>query len=166
MRRATDGRSWIFVHPRCVRDRSEDLEEVQAMVEAGELEIAIDELRWLLSGCNEFIAAHRLLGDLAIAADNDIPLARGHYGAGYQLGLQALRRAKMPKPLLYAHPANAAFFEAGRGLAWSLAKLDKELMACEIIDTLLRLDPGDPLKLRAMLDDIRSGGLPIVELDL
>ena len=74
------------MHPRCVRDRAEDLEEVRAMIEAGELEIALDELRWLLADCREFIAAHVLLGELAVATQGDLPLARGHFGAGYQLG--------------------------------------------------------------------------------
>ena len=92
------------------------------MIDAGETDIALDEFRWLLSGCSEFIAAHVLLGDLARDA-NDMPLARGHYGAGYQLGLQTLRRAKMPKPLLYSQPANQSFFEAGRGLVWALEKM-------------------------------------------
>ena len=117
VRRTTDGRSWVLLHPRCARNRAEDLEEVQLMIKAGEADIALDELRWLLSGCAEFIAAHVLLGDLARDA-GDVPLARGHYGAGYQLGMQTLRRAKMPKPLLYSQPANRAFFEAGRGLMW------------------------------------------------
>ena len=152
------------MHPRCARDRAEDLEEVQAMVEAGEFEIAVDELRWLLADCHEFIAAHALLGELALAAHNDIPLARGHFGAGYQLGLQTLRRAKMPKPLLYSQPANRPFFAAGQGLAGCLAKLDKLDMAKEVVDTLLKLDPSDPLKLRAMLDEILSGGKPMVDL--
>jgi hypothetical protein len=147
MRRTTDGRSWVFVHPRCVRDRAEDLDEVRMMIEAGETEVALDELRWLLSGCGEFVAAHVLLGDLARDA-NDLPLARGHYGAGYQLGLQTLRRANMPKPVLYSQPANRPVFEAGRGLAASLEKLDKLQMAREVVDTLLELDPSDPLSLR------------------
>jgi hypothetical protein len=163
VRRSTDGRSWIFVHPRCARDRAEDLEEVQLMVDAGETDIALDELRWLLSGCSEFIAAHVMLGDLARDA-NDIPLARGHYGAGYQLGLQTLRRGKMPKPLLYSQPANRPFFEAGRGLIWSLEKQDKRPMADEIVSTLLELDSTDPLHIRAMIDELRSGGAPIVDL--
>ncbi len=163
MRHSTDGHSWVFVHPRCVRDRSEDLEEVQQMIDAGETEIALDELRWLLSGCTEFIAAHVLLGDLAI--DNgDLPLARGHYGAGYQLGLQTLRRAKMPKPLLYSQPANRPFFEAGRGLIACLEKLGKRQMVDEVVETLLELDPSDPLQLRAMLDGLRTHGAPIVDL--
>ena len=106
----------MFVHPRCVRDRAEDLEEVRVMIEAGELEIAVDELRWLLSGCAEFIAAHVLLGELAVAMHDDLPLARGHFGAGYQLGLQTLRRAKMPKPLLYSQPATGRSSKRAAGL--------------------------------------------------
>jgi hypothetical protein len=93
-----------------------------------------------------------------------LPLARGHYGAGYQLGLQTLRRAKMPKPLLCEQPANRAFFEAGRGLAWSLEKQGKPQMADEIATTLTELDPSDPMSLRAMLDELRSGGAPVVDL--
>jgi hypothetical protein len=163
MRRSTDGKSWVFVHPRCARDRAEDLEEVQSMIEAGETDVALDELRWLLSGCGEFIAAHVLLGDLARDA-NDIPLARGHYGAGYQLGLQTLRRSKMPKPLLYSQAANRSFLEAGRGLIWALEKMNQPQMAEEIVRTVTDLDPSDPLHVRTMLDELRSGGAPIVNL--
>jgi len=133
------------------------------MIEAGEMDVALDELRWLLSGCGEFIAAHVLLGKVARAGD-DLPLARGHYGAGYQLGLQTLRRAKMPKPLLYLQLANQPFFEAGQGLVWSLEKLGKPQMAEEIVATLIELDPSDPLRLRSMLDELRSGGAPIINL--
>jgi hypothetical protein len=62
--------------------------------------------------------------------------------------LQTLRRAKMPKPLLYSEPANRPFFDAGRGLIESLRKLDQSQMADEIVETLLQLDPSDPLRLR------------------
>jgi hypothetical protein len=163
VRRSDDGRSWVFVHPRCARDRSEDLDEVRAMIDAGESDIAIDELRWLLSGCAEFIAAHVLLGDLARDA-GDVNLARGHYGAGYQLGLQTLRRAKMPSPLAYSQAANRPFFEAGRGLAWALEKLGKAQMAEEVVATLAELDSSDPLGLRRMIDELRSGGAPVIDL--
>jgi hypothetical protein len=165
VRRATDGRSWVFVHPRCARDRAEDLEEVLMMIEAGETDVAMDELRWLLSGCAEFIAAHVLLGELARSA-GDVPLARGHYGAGYQLGLQTLRRAKMPKPVLYSQLANQPFFEAGQGLVWSLETMSKPQLAEEVVATLAELDPADPLRLKSMLDEMRSGGAPVVELKL
>jgi hypothetical protein len=163
MRRTSDRRGWVFVHPGCARDRAEDLEEVELMIESGEHDVALDELRWLLSDCPEFIAAHVLLGELAREM-GDIPLARGHYGAGYQLGLQTLRRAKMPKPLAYAQLANQAFFKAGQGLIWSLEKLGKPQMAEEIVSTLVELDPTDPLQLRSMLDEMRSGGAPVVDL--
>ena len=36
------------------------------MLAAGENEVARDELRWLLDGCPDFIAAHRMLGELAL----------------------------------------------------------------------------------------------------
>jgi hypothetical protein len=163
LRRSADGRGWIFVHPRCARDRAEDLEEVVMMIEAGETDVALDELRWLLSDCAEFISAHVLLGELARSM-GDLPLARGHYGAGYQVGLQALRREKFPKPLLYAQLANQPFFEAGQGLVWVLEKLGKPQMAEEIIAMLTELDPSDPLHLKAMLDEMRSGGAPIIDL--
>jgi hypothetical protein len=164
VRRSTDGRAWVLVHPPCARERAEDLDEVRAMISAGEIDLAVDELRWLLEDCSEFIAAHVLLGELALSARNDLSLARGHFGAGYQLGLQALRRVKMPTPLPHSHPANRAFHEAGRGLAWCLVKLDKLSMAKEVVDTLLHVDPADPLRIRALLDEAASGGLPIVEL--
>ena len=134
------------------------------MIEAGELEIAVEELRWLLSGCPEFIAAHELLGELAAALHEDLSLARGHFGAGYQLGLQTLRRASMPKPLLYMQPANRPFFEAGRGLLWTLEKLGRHDMSEEILATLLQLDPSDPLQLKALVDELRTGGAPVIGL--
>lgn len=163
VRRTADGRGWAFSHPREVRDRAEDLEEVATMIEAGELDIALDELRWLLSDCAECIAAHVMLGDLAKEM-GDTPLARGHYGTGYQLGLQALRREKMPKPLLYSQPANQPFFLAGRGLVWSLEKMGKPQLAEEVVTALCDLDPSDPMTLKAMLDEMRSGGAPVIDL--
>jgi hypothetical protein len=147
------------MHPRCARDRAEDLEEVREMIASGEKEIARDELRWLLADCSEYIAAHVLLGELAVAT-GDLPLARGHFGAGYQLGLQTLRRAKMPKPLLYSQPGNRPFFEAGGGVVVCLRKLGKPQMADEIVETLVALDPSDPLGLRARRAE------PLVDLSL
>jgi len=163
VRRSTDGKSWVFVHPRGARDRAEDLEEVQLMIESGELDVALDELRWLLSGCAEFIPAHVLLGDIARDM-NDLPLARAHYGAGYQLGLQALRREKMPKPVLYSQLANQSFFEAGRGLVWALEKLKKPQMAEEVMGGLIELDQSDPMQLRLLLDELRRDGAPVISL--
>ncbi len=102
----------MLVHPRCAKARQDDLEEVEEMIAASETEIARDELRWLISECHNFLAAHTLLGDLAMA-ENDVRLARGHFGYAYQIGLKAIDAAGHVKPLPSRHAANRAFFAAG-----------------------------------------------------
>jgi hypothetical protein len=163
LRQLSNG-AWAFVHPRDARDRAEDLEEVSAMIEAGELEIATDELRWLLSGCSEFMAAHVLLGELAVETGNDIPLARGHFGFAYQLGQKALARQKCHGPLPGAQPANVAYYAAARGLAYCLEKQGQAAMANEIALAVKQLDPTDPAGVTALLDELRSGGAPTFNL--
>lgn len=163
VRRATGGDGWVLVHPRCARDRSEDIAEVREMIAAGELDVATDELRWLLSGCSEFMEAHVLLGELALMA-GDVPLARGHFGFVVQLGQKTLKQAKVTGPLLYSQLANRVFFAAGRGLVGCFVQLGMRAKAEEVVDDLQRLDRADPLELRTFLDDVASGGLPIVDL--
>ena len=148
-KRTSDG-AWQLVEPRCAQDRAEDLEEVHKMIEAGEIDVAIDELRWLLNGCSDFLEAHTLLGTLAIEA-GDLPLARGHFGYAVRLGVQALERAGAKGPLPYSLPANKALFESGKGLAWCLKELGKPELAAEVIGELLKLDPSDPLNVRGLL---------------
>ena len=143
---------------------AEDLDEVRAMIDAGETDIAIDELRWLVGNCSEMIEAHFLLGKLAAEMDGDISLARAHFGFGYQLGIKALRRANLPKPVPALHPANRMFYDAGRGLAWCLYHLNKSKMALEVLEQLLELDPDDPLGLSHWIDDLRISGKPVLEL--
>ena len=133
------------------------------MLAEGEWEVAQDELRWLLSGCSDCLDAHLLLGELAVEHQNDIPLARGHFGYAYQLGYKAWRKAGEPSPVPGRQLANQGFFAAGRGSAWCLEKLGKGTMANEIVATLLKMDPSDPLECRKMLDDLRGGGgLPML----
>lgn len=133
------------------------------MIEAGETEVAVDELRWLVGGCSEFMEGHSLLGELALAA-SDFTLARGHFGFAVQLGMRALERAKVNGPLRYSQPANQSFHEAGRGLVEALLGLKMIPKAIELVRQLVRLDPSDPLELRALIDAAQTGGLPIVEL--
>jgi hypothetical protein len=153
----------MLKHPRCARDRAEDLEEVRMMLDAGEFDVAQDELRWLLSGCSDCIDAHFMLGELALAHSNDIELARGHFGYAYQLGLRAWRRAGEPGSMPYGQLANRSFHEAGRALAWCLEKLHKRTMADEVARTLVELDADDPLGTRQMLDDLRDeDSLPMI----
>jgi pentatricopeptide repeat protein len=140
---------WELVHPRPAVDRTEDLEEVEAMMAAGEYDVAIDELRWLLSGCHDFIAAHRMLGELALLA-GDVPLARGHFGIAFQLGTKAVASAAARGRLPYRLPANQAFLESGKGLITCFVRLSKPEEAAKVIEEMLRFDPSDPLGVRQM----------------
>lgn len=152
---------WELVHPRRALDRQDDLDEVIEMISGGETEVAIDELRWLLEDCRDFIAAHRLLGELHLA-DNDLELARAHFGFAYQIGLGAVAVAarpnrpkisageaveilKLPGPLPYERPANQFFYEAAKGLVYCLGELNIRQRADEICRQMLALDPSDPL---------------------
>jgi hypothetical protein len=111
------------------------------MLAAGESEIAMDELRWLLGGCPDFIAAHRRLGDVALAV-GDVPLARGHYGHAFRVGLAALAEAGNPRPLAAQLTENEDFFLCGQGLAHCLRLLDKESMAEEVVQQMMDCDPS------------------------
>jgi hypothetical protein len=141
---------WELVHPRCACDRAEDVEEVQAMIAAGEIEIARDEIRWLLEGCHDFIEAHKLLGELAYA-ERDLPLARGHFGYAFRIGHQAIERAGNPRPVPYRLPGNQPFHESGKALVLCLLELDRRDMAINVIEQMLSYDPSDPLDVRQML---------------
>jgi hypothetical protein len=150
-RKVAGEEDWELVHPRCARDRQEDLEEVRKMLDAGEIDVAVDECRWLLAGCSDCLEAHRILGEIALA-ENDLPLARGHFGYAYRLGVQALEQAGSRGPLPYRLLANRSFLESAKGLAWCLKQLDKREMAAEVVDVMLRSDASDPLGVRSLLD--------------
>ena len=128
------------------------MEEVRAMLAAGEIDVAVDELRWLVAGCNELLEAHKLLGEIAFS-EADLRLARGHFGRAYELGLKAFPKRRPAGRLPYARGANRAFFEAGRGLAECLYQLGQSELAAEVVDQLLALDPSDPLELSRLPDE-------------
>lgn len=146
-RRRAGEEVWELVHPRCARDRQDDLEEVRQMLDAGEVDVARDECRWLLQGCSDCLEAHRILGEIALA-ENDLPLARGHFGYAFRLGAGALERAGSKGPLPYRLAANRGFLESGKALAWCLNQLGKPDMSAEVIELLLACDPSDPLGVR------------------
>ncbi len=143
--------AWKLVHPPCAKEREDDLEEVQKMLDAGETEIAVDELRYLLEDCGSLIHAHRLLGEAALA-QNDLPLARGHFGYAYELGRGALPAEGLPGPLPYRFVENQALLESAKGLAWSLHELDKPNLALKVLRDLIRWDPSDPLGVQRWID--------------
>jgi tetratricopeptide (TPR) repeat protein len=162
IKRRPNENAWELVHPRCALERMEDLEEVRKMLEAGEVDVAIDELRWLLDGCSDFVAAHRLLGELAMA-DGDFRLARGHFGYAYNICLSAMPPQGPPGPLPYRLPVNQGFFESAKGLAWCLHQLEKHDMALAVLEQMLKCDPTDPLGVRAWQTQWKSdqGAAPI-----
>lgn len=139
--RRLDGNRFAFQPPVCAFDRREDLEEVQQMIAAGELEIARDELLYLVSDCRGFLEAHNLLGELALE-EEDISLARGHYGFAYEIGLDSLPagfRGILPAKRDY----NRAFFLAGRGLARCLIARGKDQEGRAVLVQLARFDPQE-----------------------
>ena len=148
--------AWEFVHPRCARRRAEDMEEVEAMIEAGESDIAREELVWLLSECPDFLDAHLQLGLLALE-ENDPKLARGHFGRAVEIGFRALEAAGNPRPLPYSLPGNRAFFESAKGLVHALLETGKKGMAGDTARKVAALDPADPLGL-VRLASSASGG--------
>jgi hypothetical protein len=149
-RESPAGIQWEFVHPRCARKRREDLEEVESMMEAGETEIARDELVWLLSECPDFLEAHVRLGLIALE-DDDPKLARGHFGRGYELGLRAIDAAGGPQPLPHALTGNQPFFEAAKGLVHCLLATGRQSMAKDVWRRIAPLDPADPLGIGRLL---------------
>ena len=150
-REGPDGAAWEIVQPRCARKRREDIAEVEAMVEAGETEIARDELVWLLSECPDFLEAHVQLGLIALEED-DPKLARGHFGRAYELCLKAFEAAGSPRLLPYALDGNRPFYEAAKGLVHCLLETGRRSLAQDVCRRLGPLDPTDPLGIARLLD--------------
>jgi hypothetical protein len=155
VRRHGDSDAWELVHPRCALERNDDLDEVQQMLEAGEIDVAVDELRWLLNGCSDLLRAHRMLGEIALE-DGDFALARGHFGYAYDIGRGALPKG-FSGTLPYRLPENQALHESAKGLAWSLHELAMPQVALDVVRSMLAWDPTDPLKVRPWLTDWAGG---------
>jgi tetratricopeptide (TPR) repeat protein len=141
---------WQLVHPHCAAERQEDLEEVQQMLDAGEVDVAIDELRWLLEGCSDLVRAHQLLGEIALT-EGDLPLARGHFGYAFDICRAALPPGGLPGPLPYCLAENQALHESAKGLALCLEQLGNRDLARDVLREMQRWDPTDPLGAAAML---------------
>lgn len=150
VRRVPGEDAWELALPRCALARRDDMEQVRAMLAAGEVDVAVDELRWLLNGCDALVEAHQLLGEIALA-EGDLELARGHLGYGYELVAKALRAAAPGCRLPFSRPANQSFFKLAAALARCLHRLGDRQTAGEIVNRLLALDPSDPLDVKSML---------------
>jgi hypothetical protein len=136
-----DGNRFALQAPVCAQDRQEDLDEVHAMIAAGELEIARDELLYLVSDCRGFLEAHNRLGELALE-EADLSLARGHFGFAFEIGIESLPkgfRGVLPSTTDY----NTPFFLAGRGLARCLIARGQKAEGRNVLEQLSRFDPRD-----------------------
>lgn len=136
-----DGKRFAFQPPICAVDRQDDLDEVHTMIAGGELEIARDELLYLVGDCRGFLEAHNLLGELALE-EEDLALARGHFGFAYEIGLDSLPkgfRGILPASVDYNQP----FFLAGRGLARCLIARGKRAEGREVLQRLAQFDPRE-----------------------
>jgi hypothetical protein len=151
--RRLDANRLVLLEPITAADRKEDIEEVRNMIASGELEIARDELLYLVGDCRGFLEAHNLLGELALE-EGDIPLAQGHFGFAYEIGLDSL-----PKGFKGRLPANkeynGAFFLSGRGVARCLIARGEREKGREVLERLAQLDPQEP-NVRALLTELKD----------
>ncbi len=161
--RRVDGNRYALLPPACAFEREEDLDEVRKMIAGGEPEIARDELLYLVADCRGFLEAHNLLGQLALE-DEDIALARGHFGFAYEIALQSLGSA-FQGILPAGREYNREFFLAGRGVARCLISRGKREEGREILKKMAKFDPREP-DVKALLDELdeqdRTGNLPPV----
>lgn len=164
--RRLDANRYALQAPSCAMEREEDLEEVHAMIAEDELEIARDELLYLVADCRAFLSAHNLLGELALR-EEDISLARGHFGFAYEVGLDSLPpgfRGVLPTQRDY----NGEFFLAGRGLARCLIARGQRAEGRGVLQNLQKLDPRntDVRDLLAELDEQERLGLVSPDLPM
>lgn len=147
------GNQFAFQPPDCAIDRDLDLEEAIEIRAAGEFEIARDELLYLVGDCRGFLEAYLQLAELALE-DEDISLAKGHFGFAYETGLEALPpnfRGQLPCTAGY----NAHFYAAGRGLARCLISRHEPGKAREVLEQLLRFDPAED-NTRSLLEQLNE----------
>ena len=138
--------------PSCVRERADDVAEVHKILAAGEIDLACDELRWLLEGCSDFLEVHVLLAQIAWD-EGQVDLARGHFGYAHAVGRRALG-PRFHGQIPYGYEANRPLLEAGVGLARCLAELGKKGDARRVLAEVLAWDTGDPLGVRAIFEKL------------
>lgn len=125
------GDDFEIVHPRCVAEREDDYGEGLEIYRAGEPDEAREVLRFALDGCPDNLWIHALLGRIALEADRDPTLARGHFGYAVELVEQIVPpgfRGRLPR----AHPANRPLYDALDGLAACLDATGPPAGAAEV----------------------------------
>lgn len=159
--RRLDGNRFALQKPAAAFEREDDLDEVQQMIAAGEFEIARDELLYLVADSRSFLEAHNLLGELALE-EEDIGLARGHFGFAYEVGLDSLG-SDFKGILPAGRDYNREFFRAGRGVARCLIARGDRAEGRAILEKLLKLDSRES-ESRGLLEELdeqdRTGNIP------
>jgi hypothetical protein len=153
--RRLDAKRFALLEPFTAIDRKEDIDEVRKMIAGGELEIARDELLYLVSDCRGFLEAHNLLGELALE-EEDLSLAQGHFGFAYEIGMGSLPpgfKGRLPANKEY----NGPFFLAGRGVARCLIARGQHDKGREVLEQLAKLDP-DEKHIRELLVQLKERG--------
>ena len=154
--KSLEGNRYAFQAPECALDRDLDMAEVLEIRAAGEFEIARDELLYLVADCRGFLEAYIQLAELALE-DEDIPLAKGHFGFAYENGLDVLPlnfRGQLPSQEGYNHH----FYAAGCGLARCLISRKEPQQAREVLNQLLKFDPTEA-GARSLLEQLNEAGL-------
>jgi hypothetical protein len=136
------GGAFELVHPRCVEERREDYEEGLAIWRAGEPDEAREVLLFALEGCSDNLRVHVALGRIALEAQHDPVLARGHFGYAFELA-RAVLPPDFTGPLPADRPANRPLYDAIAGL-------------CACLDALGQ--PGEAVPLRRLADRWRGAG--------
>jgi hypothetical protein len=153
--RRLDANRFALLEPITAIDRKEDIDEVRKMIAGGELEIARDELLYLVSDCRGFLEAHNLLGELALE-EGDVSLAQGHFGFAYEIGIGSLPqgfKGRLPANKEY----NGSFFLAGRGVARCLIARGQHAKGREVLEQLAKLDPQEE-HVRGLLAELDERG--------
>jgi hypothetical protein len=127
------------------------------MLEAGETDVATDELRWLLEDCRDLLAAHRLLGEIALTS-GEVALARAHFGYAYDIALAAMPPEGLAGTLPGSLAENEVLHESAKGLAWCLHELRRREQALDVVRQMLAWDPADPLGVGAWLTQWQAEG--------
>ena len=96
-------------------------------------------------------AADTHLGLIAME-ENDLKLARGHFGRAYELCLRAFEAAGSPQPVPYELAGNHPFHEAAKGLVHCLLETGRRKVAQDVCRRIAALDPTDPLGIARLLE--------------
>lgn len=125
------GNDFELVHPHCVEELFPDYEEGLEIWKAGEPEEARDALRFALQGCGDNLWVHVALGRIALEANKDPGLARGHFGYAFELALKTIP-VDFPGRLPKNRFANQPFYAAIDGLIACLTALAETAEADEL----------------------------------